>query len=253
MNYVYLANGWVAYEVLRWLVGQGQPPVGIVLHPAERSRYRTEMIESAGLSPERIFDGAKLRTVEVMAGIEALKPDLGLSVLFHYILKKEFLALFPRGCLNLHPALLPYNRGPCPNVWSIVEGTPSGVTLHYIDEGIDTGDIVAQKKVLVEPTDTGETLYRKLERTSVELFKEVWPQVCAGQASRTPQVREAGTHHRTRDVETIDEIDLNRTYLARDLINILRARTFPPYRGGYFVHEGRRIYLRLLLEDEADT
>jgi methionyl-tRNA formyltransferase len=253
VNYVYLANGWVGYEVLRWLMGRGQPPVGLVLHPADRGKYRTEMIRISGLSSDRIFDGTSLHTAEVRAGIEALQPYLGLSVLFDYILKKELLALFPRGCLNLHPALLPYNRGQYPNVWSLVEGTPSGVTLHYTDEGIDTGDIVAQKEVAVGPTDTGETLYRKLERVSVELFKEVWPQVCSDQVSRTPQVREAGTYHRTRDVETIDEIVLNRTYLARDLINILRARTFPPYRGAYFVHNGRRIYLQVLLRDEADT
>src|SRR5205823_2904000 len=158
-----------------------------------------------------------------------------LSVLFDYILSGKFLALFPRGCLNLHPALLPYNRGEYPNVWSIVEGTPSGVTLHYIDEGIDTGDIIAQKAVPVDPVDTGETLYRKLEQASVVLFKETWPHVCAGRAPRIPQILTTGTQHKRRDVETIDEIDLNRSYIAGDLINILRSRTFPPYRGAYFI------------------
>jgi len=253
VNYVYLANGWVGYEVLRWLVERGQPPVGLVLHPAGRSRYRTEMIHTAGVTPERIFDATTLRNAEVVERIQALSPALGLSVLFDYILKKDFLSLFPHGCLNLHPAFLPYNRGQYPNVWSIVEGTPSGVTLHYIDEGIDTGDIVAQRAVLVEPQDTGETLYRKLEQESVALFQKEWPRVCAGQASRTPQVREGGTYHKTRDVERIDKIDLNRAYVAGELLNILRARTFPPYRGAYFVHQGRRIYLRLLLEDETQT
>ncbi len=60
--------------------------------------------------------------------------------------------------------------------------------------------------------------------------------------------KEAGTYHRTRDVEGVDEIELDKTYVASDLINILRARTFPPYKGAYFIINGRRIYMRLHLE-----
>jgi methionyl-tRNA formyltransferase len=67
-------------------------------------------------------------------------------------------------------------------------------------------------------------------------------------APRIKQSNEPGTYHRTRDVESIDKIDLDCTYTARDLINILRARTFPPYDGAYFETKGRRVYLRLRLE-----
>lgn len=253
MRYIYLANGRVGLEILRWLVEHAQPPVGLVVHPAEKGRCRAEIIEASGLSPEYIFEGSTLRAPETLAAMKALRPDLGLSALFDYILKEEFLALFPLGCLNLHPALLPYNRGQYPNVWSIIEGTPSGVTLHYIDPGIDTGDVVAQKEVPFEPTDTGESLYRRLEQASIDLFREVWPMVIARKVQRTPQMREVGTYHQTRDVDAIDKIDLDRQYTARHLINILRARTFPPYRGAYFIHEGRRIYLRLALEEEAGS
>ena len=150
----------------------------------------------------------------------------------------------------MHPSFLPYNRGQYPNVWSIVEGTPAGVSLHYVDEGIDTGPIIARKEVAVSMVDTGETLYRKLEQAMVELFREAWPKLKAGKAPRIQQGTENVTYHKTRDVEAIDNIELTQSYVARDLINILRARTFPPYRGAYFVHEGRRVYLKLSLEEE---
>jgi methionyl-tRNA formyltransferase len=149
--------------------------------------------------------------------------------------------------VNLHPAYLPYNRGQYPNVWSIIEGTPSGVTLHYINEKIDAGDVIAQREVPVELVDTGETLYRKLEQASLELFKDTWLLIKSDKPPRIPQSGEPGTYHRTRDAEAIDEIDLDGTYVARDLINVLRARTFPPYKGAYFRHQGRKIYLRLQL------
>ena len=150
--------------------------------------------------------------------------------------------------VNLHPAYLPYNRGQYPNVWSIIEGTPAGVTLHYIDEGIDTGGIIARREVPVEPVDTGESLYRKLEATALELFRETWPLIKAGRAQCLPQDKQAGTYHRTRDIEAIDAIDQERDYKAGDLLNLLRARTFPPYKGAYFTADGKRVYLRLQLE-----
>jgi methionyl-tRNA formyltransferase len=158
--------------------------------------------------------------------------------------------------INLHPAYLPYNRGAFTNVWSIVDGTPAGATLHYIDTGVDTGDVIARSRVTVSPTDTGGSLYDKLENACIELFKGTWPQVASGNVPRIaqsgPSFEGEGTSHRMKDVDAIDEIDLDASYKARDLINILRARTFPPYSGAYFTENDIRIYLRLqlLTEDE---
>jgi methionyl-tRNA formyltransferase len=192
-----------------------------------------------------------LRKRAVLEDIRALKPDLGVSAFFGYLLRRGFLDLLPAGCINVHPAFLPYNRGAYPNVWSIIERTPAGVTIHYLDEGVDTGDIIAQVEVPIEPVDTGESLYRKLERAALELFKQTGPLIRSGEAPRLPQPRQEGTSHRVRDVERVDRIELDRTYTARELIDLLRARTFPPYPGAYFWSAGRKVYLRLqLLEEE---
>ena len=247
MRILFLGNNWVGWQVLQWLKEQNEHLVGLVIHPVQKRKYGEEILRSAQVSPEYVFDGPQLRQPEVLEAIRALRPDIGLSVLFGYILQPGFLSLFPAGVVNLHPAYLPYNRGTYPNVWSIVEGTPAGVTLHYIDAGVDAGDIITQRKVPIEPVDTGATLYRKLEQACVELFKETWPLIRSGKAPRIPQDGQKGTYHRTRDVERIDHIDLNRTYAATELIDVIRARTFPPYPGAYFVHQGRKVYLRLQL------
>lgn len=247
MRILFLGNNWVAWQVVRWLREQGEQIVGLVVHPPHKRKYGDEIIGSAQVSPAHMFDGSLLRQPEVLDAIRALRPDIGLSVLFDYILRSEFLDLFPAGVVNLHPAYLPYNRGQYPNVWSIVERTPAGVTLHYIDAGVDTGDIIAQRQVPIEPVHTGETLYRRLERVCVELFKETWPLIRSGRAPRISQDKQEGTYHRTHDVERIDHINLDRTYAAGELIDIIRARTFPPYPGAYFIHQGRKIYLRIQL------
>ncbi|MCH8109712.1 MAG: methionyl-tRNA formyltransferase [Chloroflexi bacterium] len=252
MRILYLGNNLLGCHVLEHLKATGEDVVGLVLHPHERRSYGAEMIEASGLGEASIFDGSRLRQAETLEAIADLKPDIGISVLFGYILKEEFLTLLPEGCVNLHPALLPYNRGSYPNVWSIVDNTPAGVTLHYIDVGIDTGDIIAQREVAVEPVDTGETLYRKLEKTALELFTETWPLVASGNAKREPQPRENGTYHRVKDVREIDRIDLDGQYTARHLINVLRARSFPPYPGAYIEVDGQRVYLRLQLMRESE-
>jgi methionyl-tRNA formyltransferase len=250
---LYFGNNWLGWQALRWLKEQGEEIAGLVVHPAQKRRYGDEMLAVANLEQWEVVDGAMLRRPRTLEAIRALRPDIGISVLFGYIIRPELLGLLPKGCLNLHPAYLPYNRGQYPNVWSIVEGTPSGTTFHYIDAGIDTGAIVAQELVPVELTDTGGTLYRRLERASLELFKQAWPEVRSGRAAQKPQTLGEGTYHRTVDVERIDRIDLDKTYLARDLINVLRARTFPPYRGAYFEEKGRRIYMRLSLVEAEGT
>lgn len=247
MRILFLGNNRVAWQILNWLREQDEEIVGLVVHPPERRRFGDEIINSAGVHRQNIFDGSQLNNKEVLQAIRELKPEIGVSALFGYILYPEFLGLLPRGCVNIHPALLPYNRGAYPNVWSIVEGTPAGATIHYIDEGVDTGDIIAQKKISVEPIDTGKSLYHKLELAAVDLFKENWPLIRSGQAARIVQNKEQGTVHRVRDVESIDEINFDRTYTARELIDIIRARTFPPYPGAYFWHKGRKVYLRLQL------
>jgi methionyl-tRNA formyltransferase len=258
MRLLYFGNNWVGWKVAEWLHKQceaGEPPdeiVGLVLHPEDKRRYGDEIIRSLSIDPANIFEGSRLRESEVIEAIQALHPDLGISILFGYILRAELLRVLPAGCINLHPSLLPYNRGAYPNVWSIIDGTPSGVTLHYIDEGVDTGDIIAQRQVEVEPVDTGQSLYQKLEQTCVDLFQDTWPHFRAGEGVHKSQSNEEGTSHRVRDAEKIDEIDLDRSYTAKELIDLLRARTFPPHHGAYFRHGDRKVYLRLQLYYEGE-
>jgi len=247
MRILYLGNNWVGWQALTWLKQQGENIVGLVVHPPNKQKFGEEIIQTANLPAEKVFDGSQLRDPQVLDSIHALSPDIGISVLFGYILRPAFLDMFCNGCINLHPAYLPYNRGAYPNVWSIVDGTPAGTTLHYIDKGIDTGAIIAQHQVAVAPIDTGETLYKKLEMASLELFQETWLLIRQGQVNTIRQLNSEGTYHATKDVAAIDAIDLDKQYTARELLNILRARTFPPYPGAYFEIDGRKVYLQLTL------
>jgi len=250
MRILFLGNNWLGWQTLKWLREQQEEIVGVAMHPEPRVKYGQEILGEVGSMGAAVLDGSRLNESSMLKEVQKRKADIAVSVLFGYILSAEFIESFPQGCINLHPALLPYNRGAYPNVWSIVTRTPAGVTLHYMDHGVDTGDVIAQQEVPVRASDTGATLYRRLEREGLELFKKCWPSIRAGTSSRRPQPVAEGSCHRARDVEKIDEIDLQRSYRAEDLINLIRARTFPPHRGAYFVHKGKKVYLQLELNEE---
>jgi methionyl-tRNA formyltransferase len=241
---VFFGNNWLGWQTLRWLVEQGETIAALVPHAKDETNWRDELIRVVGSSVP-IIEPKDLQKPETIAQLKSLKADLGLSVLFKHWLKKEALSVFSKGAVNLHPSYLPYNRGVYPNVWSILEGTQAGATLHYMDEGLDTGDIIAQRKVATDPWDTGETLYRKLEREALTLFKEIWPAVKAGKAPRTPQKKNEGTAHTFADIRSKDAIDLEKKYSGRELLDLLRARTFPPYSGAHFEANGRRIDVQI--------
>lgn len=122
-----------------------------------------------------------------VVGTEA---DYLVSYGYRHIISEEILALFFRKAINLHISLLPWNRGADPNFWSWIEGTPKGVSIHYLDTGVDTGDVLGQKEI--PESDFGEnptlaSTYELLQREIQELFKEKWELLRIGRCHRKKQ------------------------------------------------------------------
>ena len=246
MRVFFFGNNELAVRVLDFLISAGTPIVGLSIHPPGRAKFAERLQEIAGVPDSCVFNGETLRHTETVQAIRELKADLGLSVKFGYILKPELFGIFPQGCLNLHTSFLPFNRGANPNVWPIVEGTPAGVTLHRIDASIDTGPVVAREEVAVVPTETGQTLYQKLEEAAYRLFVREWPAIQSGRLTFSEQPV-GGTSHTVKDYERLRAIDAEKLYRAADLINIMRACTFPPYPGAYLNYGDRKVFMRLEL------
>lgn len=247
MNVFLMVNDWVGYQVAAYLKENNERIVGVAVHPPETRRYTEDILHVLDLSPRYVFDAKLIHSAASLEAIRALRPDVIITAYWGYLLKPVLFTLPSRGSINLHGSFLPFNRGKNPNVWPIIEGTPAGATLHYIDAGIDSGDIISQRQVPVVPIDTAKTLYDKIVHTMVELFKETWPAIRTGQAGRTPQDSSAATFHLAKDFGRLDWIDLDKTYTARELLNLLRARTFAPYPSVCVLDEGRRIRVRVEL------
>ncbi len=149
-------------------------------------------VESLGDSVQRTED-------RVTAGSSIITwADFLVSFGYRHIISEEVLNRFPRRAINLHISYLPWNRGADPNLWSFLEDSPKGVTIHYLDEGLDTGDILAQKEVKHAPKDTLQTSYDRLKSAIEKLFVSAWPDIRDGNQASFPQP-DGGTSHRLRD------------------------------------------------------
>lgn len=107
--------------------------------------------------------------------MEALSPDIIISYNYNYMIDSKVINYMNGNVINLHISLLPWNRGFSPNIWSFIEDTPKGVTIHQVDAGLDTGKIIFQKECYFEPEkETFLSTYNRLNKEIVELFKENW-------------------------------------------------------------------------------
>lgn len=118
---------------------------------------------------------------------------------FRHIIRAPVLEAMRMKVINLHISLLPWNRGSDPNQWSFLEDTPKGVSIHFVDEGLDTGDIIRQREVPYEMDDTLKTSYERLSVNMKELFMTVWPDIRLDRVEAVPQPAE-GTYHRQKDL-----------------------------------------------------
>ena len=128
--------------------------------------------------------------------------DFIVSYGYQHIIGGDVLERLDGRAVNLHISYLPWNRGKHPNLWSFIEDTPKGVTIHFIDSGIDTGNIVAQREVSFTGTETLATSYERLRDEIEALFREVWPAIRNGTARRRKQ-KGPGSYHGKKDLDRI--------------------------------------------------
>ena len=122
---------------------------------------------------------------------------------YQHIISKNIIERVSGQIINLHISFLPWNRGADPNIWSIVEDTPKGATVHYIDEGIDTGDIIAQARIEFSDNETLESSYWSLRRLIEELFIENWRSIRNGQCQTVKQDLSVGNFHNKGDIKRV--------------------------------------------------
>lgn len=244
---VYAGDREISAQVLGFILEQGVKPVALIIPDAKKATHARELTVLCDyLNVSRILRGFQFRTELAISLLESVKPDYIICVHFPYIIPKEVLRIPKYGVINLHPAYLPHNRGWHTPSWAIWEGTPYGATLHFMDEGIDTGDIIYQKQIKILPEETADKLYKRVMKLEFEVFKESWPSLVSGTYSRKPQPLEEGSTRRKTDIRAMQFVDLNKQVKSGELIRLLKALTTNDVReSAYFEVNGKRYRMRL--------
>ncbi|REB09708.1 methionyl-tRNA formyltransferase [Sporosarcina sp. BI001-red] len=228
--------------ILRMLQEEGYHIVGVVTQP-DRPVGRKRVLTPPPVKAEALRLGLpviqpeKLRGSTELEEIKALAPDLIVTAAFGQILPKELLDVPRLGCINVHASLLPAYRGGAPIHQSVMDGcTETGVTIMYMAEKLDAGDIISQATEPILPTDDTGSMFDKLSLTGEKLLKETLPSILEGTNARIPQDESLVTFAKniSREQERIDW-----TRKGTDIHNQVRGLT--PWPTAYTTFEGENV------------
>jgi methionyl-tRNA formyltransferase len=249
MRLVFCGTPQFALPTLKELLAAGHAIELVVTQP-DRVRGRDQdpspppvkiLAEQAGLpvvQPEKIKNNPDFR-----ARLEAIKPDAIIVVAYGRIIPEWMLNLPPGGNINLHASLLPKYRGAAPIQWAVANGeTVTGATTMRIDQGLDTGDMLLQRSLPIEPDQTAEQLFPLLAESGASLMRETLEGLAAGTIQPIPQDNAKASLAPILEREDA-LVDFTRS--AAGIYN--RWRGFQPWPGAYTVFRGKKLTLHRLV------
>jgi methionyl-tRNA formyltransferase len=255
MRIVFIGTGDIGVPTLQALLKSEHEVVGVVTQP-DKPVGRAQLVEPPpikktlessvlGASPARtdralplrILQPARIKERQAIEEIHALTPDLIVVMAYGQILPREVLEIPKIACLNLHASLLPRWRGAAPIQAAIAAGDrETGITVMYMDEGLDTGDILFQRTIDIMPTDTGGFLHDRLAKVAPETLLESLKFLADGDAPRIRQDNALATYapKLKREDGKIDWTD------PADAIE-RKIRAFDPWPGAFMKYDGRNL------------
>jgi methionyl-tRNA formyltransferase len=237
MRVLFIGTGEIGVPVLRWLLQSGEHElVGVVTQPdkpvGRAQRIEAPPIKAAlGESKVAVLQPARIKSAEAVAEIRTLAPEVIVVMAYGQILPRAVLEIPAIACLNLHASLLPRHRGAAPIQAAIVAGDrETGISVMYMDEGLDTGDVMLQKPLEIAADETGGSLHDRLAEIAPAALSEALAQVQAGTAPRIPQDSLAATYSPKLGRED-GRIDWNESATTIER----KIRAFNPWPGAYTV------------------
>lgn len=165
-------------------------------HILNRPRQVLKVAELAQEHGIALTESTDVNSAQMLDWIRELQPDLIISVYLNQWIGSELLGLAPKGCINIHPALLPRNRGLFPYFWVLSNGErETGVSVHVVERQFDTGDVIAQERIEVTPEDTIQSLSYKSAQVGGSLLVQAVDDIEADAVTRLPQDPALASYH----------------------------------------------------------
>ena len=240
MKIVFMGTPDFAVGTLEAIIEAGHEVLLVVTQP-DKPKGRsgalqyTPVKECALAHGIEVFQPTKIRLEENVAFLRKYEADIFVVAAFGQILPKSILDMPKYGCINVHASLLPKYRGAAPIQWAVINGDKvTGVTIQQMDIGVDTGDIIVTKELVISEEETGGGLFDKLAVVGAEACLEALEQIANGTAARTPQNHDEATHVSMISKE-FGNIDWNRS--AAEIERLIRGLN--PWPSAYTKLDGK--------------
>lgn len=242
MKVVYMGTPDFAVGPLEAIIHAGHQVTAVVTQPDKPKGRGKEMaaspVKECALKYNiPVLTPVKIKAEEAVAQLREYPADIFVVAAFGQILSEEILNMPPYGCINIHASLLPKYRGAAPIQWSIIDGeTETGITIMQMDKGLDTGDILFQKKVAITRSDTGESLFDKLAEAGSELIVEALEKIRNGEVSPVKQDDEKSSYAKML-TKSVGKIDWNQS--AVEIERLIRGLNSWP--SAYTEYKGKQL------------
>lgn len=254
MKVVFMGTPDIAVPCLQKIIDEKHEVLAVVTQPDKPKGRGKKMAmppvkELAVENNIDVYQPIKARDEEFIKTIKEINPDIIVVVAFGQILPKELIDIPKYGCINVHVSLLPKYRGAAPINWVIINGEEkTGVTTMYMDEGLDTGDMILTKEFKLDDKITAGELHDKMMVEGAEVLKETMDLIEEGKAPRTPQNHEEFTYAPIMYKE-LGHIDFNKS--SREIHNLVRGVN--PWPSAYAIYnEGKmKIWETEVLEEKS--
>ena len=255
MNIVFMGTPDFAKESLKAIFEAGHNIELVITNPDKPKGRGMKMIPSPvkeyALSKKlEIEQPIKIKeNTEIIEKIKNINPDVICVVAYGKILPKEILEIPKLGCINVHGSLLPQYRGAAPIQWAILNGDKqTGITTMYMDEGMDTGDMILKEKVEIGENETTGELWERLSKTGAKLLVKTLEQIEKGTAPREKQTGEYTIAPMLK--KEMAKINWNKQ-TAEQIKNLVRGLN--PIMGAYTILNGKKIKFWKVEKTEQNT
>jgi methionyl-tRNA formyltransferase len=246
-----------AIPVLKKIIDTGHNIVGVITQP-DMPKGRKQVLEPCPVKQFSLVNNLPVYTpksirkdTELIKVIrDTLKPDIIVVVAFGQILPSEVLNIPSLGCINLHFSLLPKYRGAAPVSWAIINGDKdTGVSIMYLNEKMDEGDIILQDKVDIRPEDTRDILETRLSVIGADLIEKVLPRMESGHINRLPQNHQEATYA-PKLITELGKLDWNKPACEVDCL--IRGLNPDPVAYAYYKSERIRVLSAQVIEQNEN-
>jgi len=252
VRYIFIGSVQYSSYCLNSLLELGINIVDIMCLSKEASKFNSDYCDLGKTAESFGKDVYYFKNIrDETEHIRGKKPDVIFILGLSQIIPLHILEIPTVGTIGSHPALLPHNRGRHPIIWAIANGLKkSGITLFWMDEGVDSGDIWAQKEFEINESDDASAIYEMVERLSAELLRDNIPELEKGIIRRTKQDNAKANYWRKRDLKD-GEIDWRMS--SKRIYDLVRALT-KPYAGAHCIFQGKevKIWESRMLDDYGE-